>query len=189
MISYGGMLMEPFVAISALIAASVIDQGLYFAISSTADATGGTPGAAAELARTLGFNIWPKYADLSWKPASWSTSAVVVALWGYMLYVGVTDPLGGINQLFPLFGISNRLLAAIALTLCVPLMIRHGKAKWAWCSRPARRSATSPSATTTRRHSTTVSCSHLSRTSTRCSRSSPTRRSTASCRASSRCSP
>jgi len=77
-------------------------------------------------------NVWPKYADLSWKPASWSASAVVVGLWGYMLYVGVTDPLGGINQLFPLFGISNQLLAAIALTLCVTLLIKHGKVKWAW---------------------------------------------------------
>src|SRR5690606_10862627 len=53
-------------------------------------------------------------------------------LWGYMLYVGVTDPLGGINQLFPLFGIANQLLAAIALTLCVTLLIKHGKARWAW---------------------------------------------------------
>ena len=80
---------------------------------------------------TIG-NFWPKYGDLAWKPASWSASAIVVGLWGYMLYVGVTDPLGGINQLFPLFGISNQLLAAIALTLCVTLLIKHGKAKWAW---------------------------------------------------------
>jgi carbon starvation protein len=77
-------------------------------------------------------NVWPKYGDISWKPASWSASAVVVLLWGYMLYVGVTDPLGGINQLFPLFGIANQLLAAIALTLCVTLLFKHGKAKWAW---------------------------------------------------------
>ena len=77
---------------------------------------------------TIG-NVWPKYDDISWKPASWSASAIVVGAWGYMLYVGVTDPLGGINQLFPLFGISNQLLAAIALTLCVTLLIKHGKAK------------------------------------------------------------
>ena len=80
---------------------------------------------------TIG-NLWPRYDDISWKPASWSASAVVVALWGYMLYVGVTDPLGGINQLFPLFGISNQLLACIALTLCLTLLIKHGKVKWAW---------------------------------------------------------
>jgi carbon starvation protein len=49
-----------------------------------------------------------------------------------MLYVGVSDPLGGINQLFPLFGISNQLLAAIALTLCVTLLLKHGKARWVW---------------------------------------------------------
>jgi carbon starvation protein len=59
MIGYGGMLMESFVAISALIAASVIDQGLYFAINSPAGATGGQPGAASEFIRTLGFTISP----------------------------------------------------------------------------------------------------------------------------------
>jgi carbon starvation protein len=80
---------------------------------------------------TIG-NVWPKYAEISWRPASWSASAIVVGLWGYMLYVGVTDPLGGINQLFPLFGIANQLLAAIALTLATTLLIKHGKLKWAW---------------------------------------------------------
>ena len=213
MIGYGGMLMESFVAISALIAACVIDQGLYFAMNSPASVTGGTPEGAAEFVSTLGFtitpgelaaaaqsieeetlisrtggaptlafgislifsaafgsglaafwyhfaimfealfiltavdagtrvgrfmlqdtigNVWPRFADTSWKPAVWSASAAVVGLWGYFLYVGVTDPLGGINQLFPLFGISNQLLAAIALTLCVTLLFKHGKAKWAW---------------------------------------------------------
>ncbi len=77
-------------------------------------------------------NVWKRYADTSWKPAAWSASAVVVACWGYMLYVGVTDPLGGINQLFPLFGIANQLLAAIALTLCVTLFLKHGWTKWVW---------------------------------------------------------
>ena len=214
MIGYGGMLMESFVAISALIAASVIDPGLYYAMNSPLGATGGEAGERSRVRRarsasrsapttltaaaqsvdeatlisrtggapTLAFgmssiftsafggglaafwyhfaimfealfiltavdagtrvgrfmlqdtigNIWPRYADLAWKPASWSASAIVVGLWGYMLYVGVTDPLGGINQLFPLFGIANQLLAAIALTLCVTLLIKHGKVKWAW---------------------------------------------------------
>jgi len=80
---------------------------------------------------TIG-NFWPKYGDISWKPASWSASAAVVGLWGYFLYVGVNDPLGGIYQLFPLFGISNQLLAAIALALCVTLLFKHGKAKYVW---------------------------------------------------------
>ncbi len=213
LIGYGGMLMESFVAISALIAASVIDQGLYFAINSPAGATGGTPETAAAFVQGLGFqtdaaaiasaataigedtlvsrtggaptlalgisqifesafggglqafwyhfaimfealfiltavdagtrvgrfmlqdtigNVWPRFGDLSWRPANILASAAVVGAWGYFLYVGVTDPLGGINQLFPLFGIANQLLAAIALTLCVTLMVKHGKARWAW---------------------------------------------------------
>ncbi len=55
-----------------------------------------------------------------------------MGLWGYILYVGVTDPLGGVNQLFPLFGIANQLLAAIALMLVTVLLIKHGRAKYAW---------------------------------------------------------
>ncbi|MDN7120401.1 carbon starvation protein A [Nocardioides sp. ChNu-153] len=212
MIGYGGMLMESFVAISALIAASVIDPGLYYAMNAPLGATGGTAESAAEFVAGLGFsitpdqltaaaasveeelisrtggaptlafgislifdeafggglaafwyhfaimfealfiltavdagtrvgrfmlqdtvgNVWPKFADTSWKPAAWAASAVVVACWGYMLYVGVTDPLGGINQLFPLFGIANQLLAAIALTLCVTLFLKHGWLRYVW---------------------------------------------------------
>lgn len=212
MIGYGGMLMESFVAISALIAACVIDQGLYFAMNAPVGLTGGEPGTAAEFVGGLGYsitpdqlsaaaasveeelisrtggaptlafgiaqifneafggdlaafwyhfaimfealfiltavdagtrvgrfmlqdtigNFWPKFGDTSWKPAAWTASAAVVVCWGYMLYVGVTDPLGGINQLFPLFGIANQLLAAIALTLCVTLFLKHGWLKYVW---------------------------------------------------------
>jgi carbon starvation protein len=57
---------------------------------------------------------------------------VVVAAWGYFLWVGVHEPLGGINQLFPLFGIANQLLAAVALTVCTTLLIKSGRLKWAW---------------------------------------------------------
>jgi carbon starvation protein len=212
MIGYGGMLMESFVAISALIAASVIDQGLYFAINAPAGVTGGTVDGAVAFVNGLGFsltpdqlqgaaaaveedlvsrtggaptlalgialifgeafgggatafwyhfaimfealfiltavdagtrvgrfmlqdtigNVWPRFADTKWKPAAWTASAAVVCCWGYMLYVGVTDPLGGINQLFPLFGIANQLLAAIALTLCVTLFLKHGWTRYVW---------------------------------------------------------
>ena len=80
---------------------------------------------------TLG-NVWKPIGRVSWKPGLWATSAIVVAAWGYFLYVGVTDPLGGINQLFPLFGIANQLLAAVALTVCTTLLIKSGRLKWAW---------------------------------------------------------
>ena len=213
LIGYGAMLMESFVAISALIAACVIDQGLYFAMNSPAGATGGTAEAAAAFVNGLGFdtsaqtlsaaaaavqedtlisrtggaptlavgisqifsdafggggrafwyhfaimfealfiltavdagtrvgrfmlqdtigNVWKKFGDLSWRPGNVIASAIVVGLWGSVLYIGVTDPLGGVNQLFPLFGIANQLLAAIALTLVTVLLIKHGKLRYAW---------------------------------------------------------
>ena len=213
LIGYGGMLMESFVAISALIAACVIDQGLYFAMNAPAGVTGGTVQSAAAFVQGLGFdttaqdlaaaaaavqegtlisrtggaptlavgisqifsdafggglqafwyhfaimfealfiltavdagtrvgrfmlqdtigNVWKKFGDLSWRPGNIIASAIVVGLWGSVLYIGVTDPLGGVNQLFPLFGIANQLLAAIALTLVTVLLIKHGKLRYAW---------------------------------------------------------
>jgi carbon starvation protein len=80
---------------------------------------------------TLG-NIWKPIGRVSWKPGLWATSAIVVGAWGYFLYTGVTNPLGGINQLFPLFGIANQLLAAVALCVCTTLLIKSGRVKWAW---------------------------------------------------------
>lgn len=212
-IGYGAMLMESFVAVMAIIAASIIDPGLYFAVNSPAGVTGGTVQTASEFVNGIGFaitpdalqsaataveeeslisktggaptfalgvaeifagvtgqgmkafwyhfaimfealfilttvdagtrvgrfmlqdtigNVYKPFRDVSWKPGVWLCSAIIVGAWGYFLYVGVTDPLGGINQLFPLFGIANQLLAAIALTLCTVLLIKHGKLKWAW---------------------------------------------------------
>ncbi|WP_157252069.1 carbon starvation CstA family protein [Nonomuraea typhae] len=80
---------------------------------------------------TLG-NVWKPIGRVSWWPGLVITSGVVVAAWGYFLYQGVNDPLGGINQLFPLFGIANQLLAAVALTVATTLLIKSGRLKWAW---------------------------------------------------------
>ncbi|MGP3964332.1 carbon starvation CstA family protein [Nonomuraea sp. 3N208] len=80
---------------------------------------------------TIG-NLWKPMARVSWWPGLVASSAVVVAAWGYFLYQGVNDPLGGINQLFPLFGIANQLLAAVALTVGTTLLIKSGRLKWAW---------------------------------------------------------
>jgi carbon starvation protein len=68
----------------------------------------------------------------SWRVGAWICSLLVVAAWGSILLMGVTDPLGGINTLFPLFGIANQLLAAIALTVVTVVVIKKGLLKWAW---------------------------------------------------------
>jgi carbon starvation protein len=77
-------------------------------------------------------NVWKPVGRVNWKPGIWLCSALVVAAWGYFLYTGATDPLGGINQLFPLFGIANQLLAAIALAVCTTVLVKSGKLRWAW---------------------------------------------------------
>ena len=73
-----------------------------------------------------------KLRNPSWRIGAWACSIIVVAAWGSILLMGVTDPLGGINTLFPLFGIANQLLAAIALTVVTVVVIKRGLLKWAW---------------------------------------------------------
>ncbi|GAA2738772.1 carbon starvation CstA family protein [Actinocorallia aurantiaca] len=210
-IGYGGMLAESFVAVMALIAACIIDPGLYYAMNMPAATLGPNLESASQAIANLGFtitpeqlsaaaadvgestllsrtggaptlavgiseilagiigskafwyhfavmfealfilttvdagtrigrfmlqdtigNVWKKFGDVSWKPGLYLSSAVIVGAWGYFLWAGVKDPLGGINQLFPLFGISNQLLAAIALIVCTTLLIKTGRARYAW---------------------------------------------------------
>lgn len=214
MIGYGSMLMESFVAIMAMVAASIIDPGLYFAMNAPAGVIGDNVQAASEAVAGLGYsispdqlaaaakaveessllsrtggaptlaigvseifsqviggagmkafwyhfaimfealfiltaldagtrvgrfmlqdmlgNVYKPFRRVSWWPGLLVSSAAVVALWGYFLWVGVHEPLGGINQLFPLFGIANQLLAAVALAVCTTLLVKAGRLKWAW---------------------------------------------------------
>jgi carbon starvation protein len=213
-IGYGAMLVESFVAIMAMIGATVIEPGIYFAMNSPAGVIGTTtaqaaqvisgwgftitPDAINQIARDVGENsilsrtggaptlavgmatilsnlfggraligIWYHFAILfealfilttvdagtrvlrfmlqdligSVVPAfketkSWANnligSAAAVAAWGYFLYQGVIDPLGGINTLWPLFGISNQMLAGIALTLCTVILFKMKRQYYAW---------------------------------------------------------
>ncbi len=213
MIGYGGMLMESFVGVMAMIAACTLDPGVYFAMNTTPAAlaqasqalgqagfavtpdamqalaermgeatlvarSGGAPSLAVGMAqifagamnafggKTLDAlwyhfaimfealfilttidtgtrvgrfmlqevvgHVWPRFGETSWYPSVLLASAGVVAGWGYFLYQGVVDPLGGINSLWPLFGISNQLLAAVALCVGTTILIKMGRARYGW---------------------------------------------------------
>ncbi|MGO9445371.1 MAG: carbon starvation CstA family protein [Thiobacillaceae bacterium] len=214
MIGYGAMVLESFVAIMAMLAATVLEPGVYFAINSpagvvgkAADAvttisswgfpvtleqmqmlakemgeatlfarTGGAPSLAVGMASIFGSafghqflalwyhfaimfeaifilttldagtrvgrfmlqdflgNFAPSMARTSWYPSVVFSSAIVVAAWGYFLYIGVIDPNGGVNLLWPLFGIANQMLAAIALAVSTGILVKSGRAKHAWVS-------------------------------------------------------
>jgi carbon starvation protein len=84
------------------------------------------------MVQELGSRIWAPFSRKGWMPGILLSSAVIVGLWGYFLYQGVIDPLGGITSLWPLFGISNQLLAAVALVVATTILLKMGRLRWIW---------------------------------------------------------
>ncbi|WP_454175089.1 carbon starvation CstA family protein [Gordonia sputi] len=121
---FGGESLRAFwyhfaIMFEALFILTTVDAGTRVARFMLSDGIGNLPGAR-------------RFKDPSWRPGAWACTLIVCAAWGSILLMGVTDPLGGINTLFPLFGIANQLLAAIALTVVTVVLIKRRQWKWAW---------------------------------------------------------
>ncbi|EFV13018.1 carbon starvation CstA family protein [Segniliparus rugosus] len=121
---FGGSALAGFwyhfaIMFEALFILTTVDAGTRVARFMLSDTLGNVPALA-------------KFKDPSWRPGSLLCSLAVAGAWGGLLLMGVTDPLGGINTLYPLFGVANQLLAAVALTVVTMTLVRTGLVRWAW---------------------------------------------------------